>query len=179
MKMFSVLIAVFLFIGCQKETTYQTVKIKKQYSVELPSFLEKTDALNPESSLQYQNVTKEFYILIFDESKNGAHQALKTLGLDADFTSYSDAMVKDIKASLQNSDFSEIENVTINGLEARTFSVTGYIDGVHIYYQMAHIQGKNNFYQIMTWTAPSRKEEYGPEMDTIINSFSEFGTRAK
>lgn len=179
MKMFSIIAVFLLFVGCQKETTYQTVKIKKQYSVELPSYLEKTDVLNPASSLQYQNVTKEFYILIFDESKNGALAAMKTLGLDADFTSYSDAMVKDIKASLQNADFSEIENVMINGLEARTFSVTGYIDGVYIYYKLAHIKGKNNFYQIMTWTAPSRKEEYGPEMDKIIASFSEFGTRGK
>jgi len=177
--MFSLLLVVVLFVGCQKETFYQTVKIKKQYSVALPTFLKKTEVLNDEASLQYQDTNKEFYVIVFDEPKIEAQQALKSLALPTDFTSYSDVVVKDIKASLQNADFSQIENSTINGLEARTFSVTGNFDAIPIYYQMAHLQSKNTFYQIMMWTTPSKKEKYRDEMNKIIASFKELGRRAK
>lgn len=172
-------LVVVLFVGCKKETPYQTVRIKKQYSVALPTFLKKTEMLNNKASLQYQNTNKEFYVIVIDEPKIEVQQALNSLALPSDFTSYSNIGVKDMKAALQNARFSEIEKSTINGLAARTFSVTGKIDTVPIYYQVAHLQSKSTFYRIMLWTTQDKKEENRDVMHKIIASFSELDNKTK
>ncbi len=178
-KIFALFFIFIVFASCDKPTTYQTIKIKKQYSVDLPSFLSEAENLNDEASLQYQNLLKEFYVLVIDEPKQAFANAIERQDINADLDGYSDVILKNLRASIQNGVFSEIENIKIGGLNARTFSVTGTVEGIEIYYEFAQIEGKKQFYQILIWTEPKRLDKHQTEMKKIINSFKELNDRSK
>ena len=180
-KTLIVLLFTFVAVSCQTENTYQTIKIKKQYSMELPAFLEKTTELNTEASLQYQNVFKELYVIVIDEPKQGFinTMAKQKSGITADFNGFSDIALENLKASLTNFDFSGIENIIVNGLEARSFSISGTVEGIDVYYKAAHIATATDFYQVLTWTLVDKKEKYDAEMNKIIASFKSLKSRSR
>jgi hypothetical protein len=74
---------------------------------------------------------------------------------------------------IQFDSISEMKNTKINGLNAKTQTFSGDVKGVNAFYEVALVEGKNHFYQILTWTLHSRKEEHHERMQKIIYSFSE------
>jgi len=52
-----------LLIGCAKEEI-QSIKIKNQYTIEVPNFMSQTAILNRDASLQVQNEAKEFFTVV-------------------------------------------------------------------------------------------------------------------
>src|SRR5690606_23595679 len=85
----------FYTISCQNSNTFETINVK-DYSVDIPTSLSKTENLNQEASLQYQNLLKELYIIVIDESKKQVERAIKDNGLDQmysnDFKGYVELM---------------------------------------------------------------------------------------
>lgn len=46
-----------------------TVTVKDLYSIDIPTALTKTYDLNEEASLQYENISDEYYVIAIDENK--------------------------------------------------------------------------------------------------------------
>jgi hypothetical protein len=68
MKKVITLLAVLLFFSnCQVDTETQNIKVKNQYSIDLPKSLASVDFLHEDASLQYQNILSEFYTIVIDE----------------------------------------------------------------------------------------------------------------
>ena len=164
-------------ISCNNEVKNQTVTIDNKYSMELPDYLTKNTKLNAEASLQYMNGIKELYIVVVEMPISGFSQILKSNDLTEDYKNnledYSTFCVDYFKESVDVTYVSDPKETTINGLPAILFTVKAKISGYTAYYHFTYIQGKENYYQILTWTLDSKKDEQKENMEAMINSFKE------
>jgi len=42
-----------------------------------------------------------------------------------------------------------------------------------VYYKFAAIEGKNDYYQVLTWTLKEKRDQHQQQMEVMINSFKE------
>lgn len=168
-------LAVLLFTAFSTPTRWETQKVNRLYSIDIPSYLNKTDDLNDEASLQYQNEDEELYIIILDENKKEFMEAVNELLEDE---TISDEEILDVYAYLQFTTFatdedydSSLEYLEINGLNARELDVIDYMEDYTVFYKMACYEGKDNLYFLVSWTTSDNKDRLNPDLQNIINSF--------
>ena len=157
-----------LFLNCNSKTEFHTVKIKNQYSLDLPDYMGEARDLNTEASLQYQNTFRELYAIVLDEQKTDFPNP-EEINLE----NFYSIVRGNLEGTLKNPTFSAARDTTINGLKAKLFSLSDNTEGVDIYYQFAYLESDNHFYQILIWTLENRKDQYIKDMDRIIASFKE------
>ena len=173
------IIASLLLLSCGDDSKekLQTVKINNLYAMELPEFLTKTKGLSDEASLQYQNTLREVYIMVIDEPKSELQKAITENALEdyytPDLDGYAQLIYDGIDSRANLDSVPQLKPTKINGLTAKTCAFTGTSQGIHVYWDLAFIEGKNNYYQVTTWTLLDKKEEYKDIMDAMINSFKE------
>lgn len=173
------LVTLFTLLSCKNEnsTNTQTINIDGRYRIELPKFLEKGEGLNDAASLQYQNVAKEFYVIVIDEEKKELEKSIFDNGLEAtysnDLKGYSEIISNNMKNVLSISTMPEITDGSINGLKSRQIDFNANIGETNIYWKLGFAEGKNRYYQIMVWTLGEKRKEYEKQMQDIINSFQE------
>lgn len=174
-KALYLLLAVSLLISCKKER--QTIDIKGQYTIEIPASLSKTNDLNEEASLQYQDNFNDFYTIVIDEPKTEFTKALKQNSLEGayknDLVGYSKLITDGMDPSISIKEFPDFEETTINGLKARLVSFEGIAAGNKVYWKLAFIEGSNTYYQVMVWTTADKRKKSEKEMAAIIHSFKE------
>ncbi len=178
------LITLFTLLSCKNEnSTTQIIKIEDRYQIELPKFLEKGEGLNESASLQYQNVAKEFYVIVIDEPKNELEKSLFENKLESAYSNnlkgYSEIISNNMKNTLSINTMPEIIDGTINGLKSRQIDFNANIGETSIYWKLGFAEGKDRYYQIMVWTLTEKKKEYEKQMQDIINSFRETDRSAK
>lgn len=165
-----------ILLSCESKEV-ETITIKNKYSIELPEFLSKAQDLHNDASLQYQNVFKELYVVVIDEPKQEfAEIASTTEDFSPDLNGYHQILKSSFEEGVHNIDITPTKDIQINGLKAKTFSLTGELTEIPIYYNVAYIEGKDTFYQIITWTLKSSKQKYQEPMEKIIYSFKEIGS---
>ncbi len=173
------IVAIFFLISCgQPSDKTQKVEIESRYSLDLPDFLTKTSGLNDNASLQYQNLTKEFYIIVIDESIEEFNEAIEENEeyLDyylPDFAGYSEFVYDLIIESLYTYESTEWKELKINNLNARQIGINGKISGLDVFYHYTIIEGAKDYYQVLIWTLKDKMEEHKPYMEQIVNSFKE------
>jgi len=179
MKRLNILILTILFItSCQSGDTERLVTIDNKYSISLPSFLVKASTtLNADASLQYLHTWKEFYVIVIDESKSEMQKALTDNNLtdkySNDIKGYSDLLLAGFEQSVSISHKSDIVDTLINNMPARVLTINGRAEGIDAFYTLAFIEGKERYYQIMTWTLSSKEYEYKDKMRKILYSLKE------
>jgi len=172
------IIALCLFsilFSCASDTV-ETIKVDNKYSVEIPSFLSKGTDLHEDASLQYQNLLREFYIIVLDEPKQNFIDIAQTIDIAPGLEGYSKILKDGMGENIVNAKFIDLKEFKINGLKAKTFTVKGKIEGIDAFYKIAHLEGKDSYYQIVSWTTQKNEEKYASKMDKIIASFKEIGT---
>jgi len=143
---------------------WATVTVNDKYTMQLPDYLE-SGTFYPEASLQYKNEEREVYLVVLDESKS----QFKEYGLDYDLTTY-------FKVAANKFDSTGKINpnkIRIGQDSARTAEFTGTVGGNAVYYKMATIESKGNFYKMLIWMLMRDKEKYTADVDRILNSFRE------
>lgn len=175
---------ILTFIQCQKKEETELVKVKKQYSIEIPKSLTKVDYLHADASLQYQNEQTEFYTIVIDEpcldfNTLVLQEADLRANYSPDLTGYALLLKNNIALLLKDGEFSDVENIQVNGLEGKLMEASGKIDGIEVYYQLAFIKGKETYYQIVSWTELNRKKIHQESMSAIISSFKEINFAKK
>ena len=167
---------VSLFCSCSGDTL-KTVTIEDKYSISLPSFLSKGNNLNEDASLQYQNLLKEFYVIVIDEQKSELQRALVQYDLTEtytnDLTGYSELLLNAFEQGVYVTQKSEPIDTLINNMPAKLITILGRVNGIDIFYSIAFIEGERRYYQIMTWTLLSRQYKYEDKMSEIIHSLVE------
>lgn len=151
------------------------------YKIKLPDYMSETDDLNDEASMQYQNLFRETYMVIIDESKSEYLDYYKEIdAFDSTKTvieNYRDAQISFIKDGVYDIANENTKSFSINGLKAEQVAFTGSFDDVGIYYHLTYIEGQNNLYAIMLWTLEDKAIKYKNVFDYIIDSFEEMGRR--
>jgi hypothetical protein len=172
-KTFMLLLVCIGLISCDTKTEFKSIKVN-DYSISLPDFLSEGKDLNGDASLQYQNLFKEFYVVVIDESKESFKDAIEINELEdvyeSNFDGYTELLIGNLETAVTFKNKTEKET-KINGLPAKILTFEGTVEGIDIYYQVAYIDGITNYYQIMTWTLPNKKDTYKEIMDKMFQSF--------
>lgn len=181
-KLFFLLLP-FLILSCQSNET-QKITIQNLYEIEIPKTLSKADNLHKDASLQYQNLFSEFYTIVINEPSNAfdelvTNDPLLADNYTADLNGYANILKDNLMATIKDGKFSAFENTTINGLNAKQMNASGTVDNIEVYYEFAFIKGKNQYYQIVSWTETKRKKEHSKAMQNIIASFKELNRNKK
>lgn len=164
-------IVLLLWISsCKKETTFKEVKVNDRYSISIPDYLQPCVDLHKDASFQYQNTDRDIYAFVIDERK----KTMANYDLDYDINLYfKNIASQPFSQTLKNGKVSEPEHKKVDGHEALVSEITGSVDGIDVYYKMEVVETPYAFYQILTWTRADKKEEFEPDMDTMIESFKE------
>ncbi|HEU4496656.1 MAG TPA: hypothetical protein VFR70_06360, partial [Flavobacterium sp.] len=121
----------------------------------------------------YQNIFKEFYVVVIDEPKKNFQDAAQKAGILSGLDGYYAILKSGLQQSLQNASFQPVKDISVGGMKAKNFIVEGEAEAIPIYYNFACIEGKDRFYQIIVWTIKKHKERYADAMQKIIESFEE------
>lgn len=173
----ALLSVLFSLNACTTQTTYETVKSDQKYSLELPSYLQKGTDLHEVATFQYQNLLKEFYVVVIEDDKAELNKIIDQNGIEEmypkNFTGYTDLLVAGFNENPDIKIDNKVTDWAIGTLPAKNFSLNGTLEGIDIYYHYTLIEGKNTYYQVMQWTLADRKDNYKEEMNKIAKSFKE------
>jgi hypothetical protein len=116
--------------------------------------------------IQLGDLRREQYILVVTQHKEdfGSLEA------------FSEASVEATRSALTGADVSAPRELTIGGLSALQYEITGRAAGVNVVFWYTLVAGKNAFYQVAAWTLPSKRAEAEPTIVQVINSFRELGS---
>lgn len=163
-------------------TDFELVNINNQYSMEVPDFMKESKELNDEASLQYQNIFKEVYIIVIDESREEFKTVFQDLGEYDDEISmvenYKSIQLEFLQEAITIHSKEDVESSVINGLPFEIVKVDATSDGIDIAYTIAYIDGPENVYMIMAWTEKDKREKNEALFQKMIKSFK-ISTRTK
>lgn len=168
-----VMIAAIMF-GCAGEVKYNTLSFNdKQFTLDVPTYMEEQSGINPEASMEYGSEIKAHFAMVIAESK----ESLMQEGLDFSVEEYADFAVGFTKDALKEAEVEKVsESIqTINGMEAISYKVRGIFEEIdeRLFYYMTIFKSENNFYNFTTYTFAGREGKYTPIMEKMINSFKE------
>ena len=156
-------------------TDFELVNINNQYSMEVPDFMKESKELNDEASLQYQNIFKELYIIVIDESREEFKTVFQDLGEYDDEISmvenYKSIQLEFLQEAITIHSKEDVESSVINGLPFEIVKVDATSDGIDIAYTIAYIDGPENVYMIMAWTEKDKREKNEALFQKMIKSF--------
>jgi hypothetical protein len=125
------------------------------FTVDIPDYLTKTFSLNDAASLQYQNVSKEAYVIVIEDDK----EQLESLGMK--FVSAKDFLthfMKDFHKDATNRNESTVSEFESNKNQHAQTELTWLDDSVNFYMLVTCVQTSKHFYKILCWTVAENKE---------------------
>jgi hypothetical protein len=135
--------------------------------VVMPKGWSKQTDLHDDSELQAANRRRELYLIVLTESK-------VDFPAGTTFKDHAKLTLDSLKSNLTGANVvNGPTEITINGRSALQSEIHGTIDGLNVVYIHTTVDGKENFYQLLSWTLKSKLSANKPEMDSIINSFAE------
>ncbi|WMI68184.1 hypothetical protein [Mangrovimonas sp. YM274] len=151
--------------------------VENKYSVLIPEYLTKTTGLNQYTDFEYENIKKDFYIIIMDESKDGFYKSVERKKYDVtpNINGYYEVIKNHFKNETNLKEFKVSDEIfELDKAEKKiTFTMTGIdvTDNYPIYYRYSIIESKTRYYQIMSWTNQTNASKMIVDMNKIINSF--------
>lgn len=162
-----------LFLSCNtKIEPPKEITVKDLYSIELSSTLAEINDLQPNASLQYGNKFKELYIVALDEDKNTFNQTVEALGKEGNLNSFESEVLSHYTGTKNYELLSEKE-IQINGLNAKLLDIKANVQGIDLYYKIGIVEGKTNYYRIISWTLEKYQAAQSETMEKMILSFKE------
>ena len=153
------------------------VNIDKKYSVSIPAFLSKTAQLNEDASLQYQNIYKEFYFIVIDESKEEFIKIVRDAELYDEEASplrnFSIVQMHSVGASMTLKGKMQPKINNFRGLAVEQTEFYAILDDIELFYLLSLVEGKNSMYTLISWTLASYEENYRQIMYDTHASFIE------
>ncbi|HEX2934498.1 MAG TPA: hypothetical protein VHO72_04025 [Bacteroidales bacterium] len=123
--------------------------------MDIPDYLTKTFSLNDAASLQYQNVSKEAYVIAIEDNKD----ELESLGMKfvsaKDFLMY---FLKDFHKGATNRKESSVAEFEANKNKHAQVELTWTNDSTDFYMLITSVETPNHFYKILCWTIAENKE---------------------
>lgn len=160
-----------------QEIELHPVTIQNEYSMGIPGYMTKTKTLNDDASLQFQNIFKEAYVIVIDESKQEFIDALvESEGYDSTgtvITNYADTQVQLTTNNLDVISRTETITLKINGLDAAHTEMDATMAGVPspITYFLTFIEGNEKLYMVMAWTLQKNKDTHRKTFNKMARSF--------
>lgn len=176
-KIGSILLLLVVMVSCTSKTTYTEIVQDDLFSVAVPNTMQKTRGLNGDAALQLQNVKEELYFIVIKENKSEIDELFDPTTVEGEdiFTQFSGTTLEYLTSTLDELSPSELklQDQTINELPGRTVDFTARIGGLDVYYKFAAFQGKEDYYQVLTWTLKEYKDKNQEAMTKMVDSFKE------
>lgn len=176
-KITIIFLITLFFSSCQNTVKEKTVPIDNKYSLTIPSFLNKSNTLNEDASLQYEHRMKELYVIVVDDLISDLDKAIDENDLSnhysKDIHGYTNLSLDGFELEISVLEKSEPLFTTINNLPAYLTTIKANVNNFDAFYSLAFIEGENRYYQIMTWTLAAKESEHKDKMQRMIYSFKE------
>lgn len=172
-------ITILLFSSCNSVSGTKSEKVGGRASIMVPISMSVTNKLNEDAVFQMQNIFQELYIIVIEEDRQEFKNIINSNSSRVeenhsfDFKVYSDVIISSLEEDLDLKEKIEPRLDSINGLPASISEFVGVVNGLDIFYKHACVEGKDKYYQVLTWTLVSRKDKHLESMNAMINSFKE------
>ncbi|NNC96339.1 MAG: hypothetical protein HKN92_12335 [Chitinophagales bacterium] len=160
MRLLSAFLLLVTIASCKSGNELVTVSIDENYSLEIPSHMEKTDELREDAILQYRNRYRNCYVIAFKQSSDKSLRDYQKEAVSV-LTNYLD------KPAITDSGITKLGELT-----AFYTGVFGKMEQEQIYYDHLTIKSPPHFYEVCVWTrGADRRDRYGEELKKILFSF--------
>ncbi|HSL85629.1 MAG TPA: hypothetical protein VK861_01700 [Bacteroidales bacterium] len=121
-------------------------------------------ALHEESSLSLYNEEYQSYpITLFDEKL--IFPDVKSLDY------YSELAGESTRSDLKDGSITEMEQVTVDGMNGKKFDITGDVEDVSVTYKFLVLEDDTNFYQVIMWSFTENIQNNQEYYEDILLSF--------
>ncbi len=134
------------------------------FKLKVPELWKILKNLNDVAVIQVGNPQKEQYLIVIVDMKDD---------FDGSLTEHASITSQNIVSATNNYQISEPEHLDINGNHGIRYYITGTIDRTKVKYIQTTIEGRKAFYQILTWTIPSKSKEAFEVFEQAVQSFRE------
>lgn len=145
-------------------TSMNVVSVDSLCQLTIPKHWEILTDLNNSASLQAGNLSREEYLIVISDAKVDFVGSLEE---------HSQVTSKNLTSTLADATSSDVSELEINGYKALQNTVSGAIDHTNIIYLKTNIEGDKAYYQILTWTLPSKKAEAFKVFQDVLETFVE------
>ncbi len=121
--------------------------------------------LNEKAEIQAADSLNNNFIIVLSESKLDFN--------DMTIDKHSEATRSILLKAIGNPVVEGPTRLTINGVPAVQYKITGSIDNLNPVYLHTTIETPKNFHQVLAWTLASKYEKNKPVLDKVIGSFKE------
>ena len=150
------------------------------FSLEVPSQARENKSMNEDAAVCYVNLIKGLYTMVIEEDKERFAQMLSDEGLSdyytPDLAGYNsvvlDAWGNDVDGLDIISDI-DSDTLVVNALPRISNTFTIISDGVHFMYDIACIEGKRNYYQLVFFCQENDMTKYSAVREKVLGSFAE------
>lgn len=140
------------------------------FKISIPDYMVKTYELNDVASIQYQNTTKEAYIIVIEDAKD----QLESMGIKfTDSKSFLDEFIKDYKIENENRSLRNITQFKANGNDCAQVELYWTEEETDFFMLITTIESKTHFYKILNWTMLSNAEGLKNDFRAIAKSLKD------
>lgn len=163
------LLLISLSFSACVETTWETKQYDSGITLEVPDYLKETKQLKPDAIVQLENVNRELYFILDQQSKNTVLEA----GVEFDLNAFSRELMNTMMESLSKVVMEDKGPVKCGELNAYEFSVAGKPKVARsIAYQVLVVEGTQHFYILTCWTSTgSQTSWFTEDMHRMMMSF--------
>ena len=158
------IVSLLLLLQSCGETTYKMER-REQFIIDVPEYLQETEKINGFASLQFENQEKEIFLLVIEDEKAILQENQPNYSFDNYFSFVTERFTK--------SNIRKTEEKMINGMFTKQVEAAEMENNRELHYKMAVIEGKEHFYQVITWTSSKNKDSHNPDLQHMIDSFRE------
>ena len=153
------LLSIILFFH-PEPVKFNTVTVDGKFSISIPTYLSKTDSIDPSALLQYKNRKEQLFLLVYEKSDT-LH-----LPIEALFKSFSDDFISRIGRANLIKYYPE----KINSHHAVIGNIRGTVNETEVYYRIAVIKvNDTTCFEIIVGTTENNIGQYDEDIGKILN----------
>ncbi|MGP8217659.1 MAG: hypothetical protein ACLQQ4_18970 [Bacteroidia bacterium] len=152
-----------VFMACKHPVPFKEVQSRKDlFTLQVPVYMNASDNMFPgKSVMEYGNDSVALYLLAFDTSRDGLNE--KTL------KAYYDSTVS--RPTIDSAELEQPKLLMVNGDSAYATRMTGYVNGVKLFYRIETIATPEHFFYILIWAKAEKENELKMVIDKVFDSF--------
>lgn len=143
-----------------------------RFNIEIPPYFVRTYDINEDALLQYYNLNKEAYFLIYQQEK----AMLKSKGFYfADIKDYAENLFFEFQKNSRNRVLCEIQTFKIQSslnVTQAELTFTGS-DGKDLFFLLSVIETEHYYFRFFSWTILPNKSALLPDFKAMISSFKQ------
>jgi hypothetical protein len=116
------------------------------------------------AAIQASNLVSDKYIIVLQENKIDFQKGIS-------LKDYTGLVINLMRKNLTDPSSTPPVDITVNGMKARLFELSGSIDKTNLKYLVATVESKDSFHQLILWSLPSKYDSLKSEYMKIIESY--------